>query len=42
MVQTKRRSSKAWGKLEMAIEIMKECGADGWVEKYVKELTLLQ
>lgn len=33
---------KAWGKLEMAIEIMKECGADGWVEKYEKELTLLQ
>ncbi len=25
-----------------AIEILKECGADGWVEKYEKELGSLQ
>ena len=25
--------------LERAVEIMKECGADGWVTKYEKELT---
>jgi len=24
--------------LGKAIEILKECGADGWVEKYEKEL----
>ena len=24
--------------LNKAIEILKECGADGWVEKYEKEL----
>jgi hypothetical protein len=28
--------------LERAVEIMKECGADGWVTKYEKELTALQ
>jgi tetratricopeptide (TPR) repeat protein len=28
--------------LGKAIEIFKECGADGWVEKYEKELTKLQ
>jgi hypothetical protein len=27
--------------LTKAIEIFKECGADGWVEKYDKELTAL-
>jgi hypothetical protein len=27
--------------LGKAIEILKECGADGWVEKYEKELSLL-
>ena len=27
--------------LGKAIEILKECGADGWVEKYEKELALL-
>ena len=27
--------------LGRAIEIMKECGADGWVEKYEKELAAL-
>ena len=30
--------SKAKEKLNKAIEISKECGADGWVEKYEKEL----
>jgi len=27
--------------LGKAIEIMKECGADGWVEKYEEELASL-
>ena len=27
--------------LTKAIEIFKECGADGWVEKYEKELASL-
>ena len=27
--------------LNKAIEILKECGADGWVEKYEKELAAL-
>ena len=27
--------------LGKAIEILKECGADGWVSKYEKELALL-
>jgi predicted ATPase/class 3 adenylate cyclase len=31
--------SKAKKNLSKAIEILKECGADGWVEKYEKELT---
>jgi tetratricopeptide (TPR) repeat protein len=29
---------KARENLGKAIEILKECGADGWVEKYQKEL----
>jgi len=33
--------SKAREKLGKAIEILKECGADGWVEKYEKELASL-
>jgi tetratricopeptide (TPR) repeat protein len=39
----KRKSdlSKAKEKLGKAIEIMKECSADGWVEKYEKELAAL-
>jgi len=39
----KRKSdlSKAREKLGKAIEIFKECGADGWVEKYEKELVAL-
>jgi len=32
---------KAQENLGKAIEILKECGADGWVEKYEKELTKL-
>jgi tetratricopeptide (TPR) repeat protein len=35
----KGEQSKAKENLGKAIEIMKECGADGWVEKYEKELT---
>ncbi len=36
----KRKSdlSKAKANLNKSIEIMKECGADGWVGKYEKEL----
>ena len=39
----KRRGerSKAKENLNKAIEIFKECGADGWVEKYEKELAAL-
>jgi class 3 adenylate cyclase/tetratricopeptide (TPR) repeat protein len=33
--------SKAEVTLKKAIEIFKECGADGWVEKYEKELAAL-
>ena len=33
--------SKAREQLGKAIEIFKECGADGWVEKYEKELATL-
>jgi hypothetical protein len=33
--------SKAKKSLGKAIEILKECGADGWVEKYEKELATL-
>ncbi|UCF85588.1 MAG: AAA family ATPase, partial [Desulfobacteraceae bacterium] len=33
--------SKAKEKLNKAIEIFKDCGADGWVEKYEKELASL-
>jgi class 3 adenylate cyclase/tetratricopeptide (TPR) repeat protein len=36
-----RELSKAEKNLSKAIEIFKECGADGWVEKYEKELTEL-
>ena len=32
---------KAQENLGKAIEILKECGADGWVEKYKKELVTL-
>jgi tetratricopeptide (TPR) repeat protein len=33
--------SKAQDNLGKAIRILKECGADGWVEKYEKELAAL-
>jgi tetratricopeptide (TPR) repeat protein len=33
--------SKARENLGKAIEIFKECGADGWVEKYEKELVAI-
>ena len=33
--------SKTKENLNKAIEIFKECGADGWVEKYEKELAQL-
>ncbi len=33
--------SKAQENLGKAMEILKECGAEGWVEKYEKELTAL-
>jgi tetratricopeptide (TPR) repeat protein len=32
---------KARENLGKAIEIFKECGADGWVEKYEKELAMI-
>ena len=32
---------RAKEKLNKAIKIFKECGADGWVEKYEKELAAL-
>jgi tetratricopeptide (TPR) repeat protein len=32
---------KARDHLGKSIEILKECGADGWVEKYEKELAIL-
>lgn len=39
----KRKSdqSKAKENLNKAIEILKGCGADGWVEKYEEELAAL-
>ena len=33
--------SKAKENLNKAIEILTECGADGWVEKYEKDLAAL-
>ena len=33
--------SKAIEKLTKAIQIFTECGADGWVERYEKELAML-
>jgi hypothetical protein len=33
--------SKANEKLSKAIDVLKECGADGWVEKYEKEFAKL-
>ncbi len=41
LFKRKGDQSKAKENLNKAIEIFKECGADGWVEKYEKELILL-
>jgi hypothetical protein len=38
LFKRKGEQSKFKAKLSKAIEIFKECGADGWVEKYEKEL----
>jgi len=41
LFQRKGERSKTQENLRKAIEILKECGADGWVEKYEKELAAL-
>jgi hypothetical protein len=41
LFKRKGDQSKAKENLNKAIEILKECGADGWVEKYEKELATL-
>ncbi|MFH1952889.1 MAG: hypothetical protein ABIL06_14875 [Pseudomonadota bacterium] len=41
LFRRKGDQSKARENLGKAIEILKECGADGWVEKYEKELAAL-
>jgi tetratricopeptide (TPR) repeat protein len=41
LFKRKKDSTKVKENLSKAIEIFKECGADGWVEKYEKELALL-
>ena len=41
LFKRKGDQSKAKETLNKAIEILKECGADGWVEKYEKELASL-
>jgi hypothetical protein len=41
LLKRKGDTLKAKEKLSKAIEIFKECGADGWVEKYEKELAAL-
>ena len=40
-MKRKGDQSGAKEKLTKAVEIFKECGADGWVEKYEKELEAL-
>jgi tetratricopeptide (TPR) repeat protein len=42
LFQRKGDLSKAKEKLGKAINIFKQCGANGWVEKYEKELAFLQ
>ena len=37
----KAEKAKAKKELDKAIEIFKKCGADGWVEKYEKEMDAL-
>jgi hypothetical protein len=39
--KTQNNSVKAEKQLNTAIQILKECGADGWVERYLKELAEL-
>ena len=41
LLKQKGENSKAQENLAKAIEVFKECGADGWVEKYEKELATL-
>jgi len=41
LYKQKGDQSKAKENLNNAIEILKECGADGWVERYEKELAEL-
>jgi tetratricopeptide (TPR) repeat protein len=41
LFKRKGDQSKARENIGKAIEILKECGADGWVEKYEKELVAL-
>jgi len=41
LFKRKGNRPKAQENLGKAIEILKECGADGWVEKYEKQLALL-
>jgi len=38
LFKRKGNQSKAKENRNKAIEILKECGSDGWVEKYEKEL----
>jgi tetratricopeptide (TPR) repeat protein len=41
LLERKGNYPKAKKNLNTAIDIFKECGADGWVEKYKKELASL-
>jgi hypothetical protein len=41
LCKCKGDQSKAKENLETAIEIFNECGSDGWVEKFEKELAEL-
>ena len=41
ILKRKGDQSKAKENLSKSIEIFKECGADGWVEKYEKEQPVL-
>jgi hypothetical protein len=41
LFKTKDDQLKVRKNLGKAIEVLKECGADGWMEKYEKELAEL-
>ena len=41
LLKRKGNKSKAKESLDKAIEILKECGADGWVNKYEEEMASL-